>query len=72
LLDIAQYLITSELIEPGQTCGDPSQPFHAREGTKNREEHWNQIPVLELVDVDQRGKPVASGAPKALERFAAS
>lgn len=72
LLDIAQYVITGELIEPGQTCGDPSQPFYAREGTKNREEHWNEMAVLELVDVDERGKPVASGAPNALQAFAAS
>ena len=72
LLDISQYVITGELIEPGQTCGDPSQPFYAREGKKNREDHWNETSVLELVDVDQRGKPVASGAPQALQLFAAS
>jgi hypothetical protein len=70
LLDIAQYVITGPLIEPGQTCGDPSQPFYAREGTKNRAEHWQDISVLELVDVNERGKPVSSGAPKALELFA--
>lgn len=58
LLDIAQYVITTSLIEPGQTCGDPSQPFYAREGTKNYAEHWNELSVLELVDVDERGKPV--------------
>jgi hypothetical protein len=28
--------------------------------------------VLELVDVDHRGKPVPSGAPKALQLFATS
>jgi hypothetical protein len=67
LFDIAQYVITSALIEPGQTCGDPTQPFYAREGTRNREDHWNDLPVLELVDIDERRKPVASGAPKALQ-----
>ena len=67
LLDIAQYVITSALIEPGQTCGDPSQPFYARDGTKNREGHWNDLSVLELVDLDERHKPVSSGAPKALQ-----
>jgi hypothetical protein len=72
LLDIAQYVATSELIEPGQTAGDPSQPFYARAGTKNREDHWGDTSVLELVDVDHRGKPVPSGAPKALNLFAAS
>ena len=70
LLDISQYVITSALIEPGQTCGDPEQPFYAREGTKNRKDHWNDLPVLELVDVNERGKPVSSGAPKALQRSA--
>jgi hypothetical protein len=73
LLDVSQYLITSSaLIEPGQTCGNPSQPFYAREGTKNREGHWNDVSVLELVDLGERRKPVSSGAPKALELFAAS
>jgi hypothetical protein len=71
LLDIAQYVVTSAVIEPGQTCGDPTQPFYARAGTKNREEHWNDVSVLELVDVDERQKPVSSGAPKALQ-FAAT
>ena len=72
LLDISQYIISSALIEPGQTCGDPKQPFYAREGTRNREEHWNDLPVLELVDVNERGKPVSFGATKALQHFAAS
>jgi hypothetical protein len=72
LLDTAQYVITATMIEPKQTCGDPSHPFYAREGTKNREEHWNDIPVLEFVDLDERRKPVPSGAPKALRHFAAS
>jgi hypothetical protein len=71
LLDIAQYVINSALIEPGQTCGDPNQPFYAREATRNPE-HWNKVPVLELVDIDEHGKPVSSGAPKALQFSAAS
>jgi hypothetical protein len=72
LFDIAQYVVTSSaLIEPGQTCGDPSQPFHARVGTKNQEGHWNDVSVLELVDLDDRRKPVSAGAPKALEHAAA-
>ncbi len=70
LVDLAHYVINSALIEPGQTCGDPNQPFYAREGTKNQEGHWEGVPVLELVDLDERQKPVSSGAPKALQAFA--
>jgi hypothetical protein len=70
LLDIAQYVITTAMVEPGQTCGDPNQPFYAREGTKNQDDHWNETAVLELVDVDEQGKPVESGAPKALQATA--
>jgi hypothetical protein len=72
LLNTAQYTITSQIIKPGETCGDPKQPFYARVGAKNRDDHWNDVSVLELVDVDQRRKPVSSGAPKALQAFAAS
>ena len=72
LLDVAQYVITSTLIEPGQTCGEESQPFYAREGTKTRDEPWQDMPVLELVDVDESRKPVPSGAAKALLLFANS
>jgi hypothetical protein len=71
LLDISQYVSTSAVIEPGQTCGDPRQPFYAREGTKDLE-HWNGVPVLELVDLDERREPVSSGAPKALQFSAAN
>jgi hypothetical protein len=71
LFDIAQYVITSAPLEPGQTCGDPKQPFYARAGAKNQKGHWNDIPVLELVDLDERQKPVSSGAPKALQHAAA-
>jgi hypothetical protein len=72
LLDVAQYVITSRPIKPGETCGDTKQPFYAREGVKNPEGHWEDVPVLELVDVDGRRKPVASGATMALRAFAAS
>ncbi|MDB6030902.1 MAG: hypothetical protein JWM16_1240 [Verrucomicrobiales bacterium] len=72
LLNTAQYVITSTIITPKQTCGDPDQPFYAREGTRNREGHWNDLAVLELVDLDERRKPIPSGAPKALQLFAAS
>lgn len=71
LMDLAQYVITTAIIEPGQTCGDPNQPFHARVGTRNREGHWEDRSVLELVDVDERRRPVSSGAAKALQAFAA-
>ena len=71
LLDIAQYTITSALIAPGQTCGDPKQPFFVCEGKKNRRGHWEAVPVLELVDLAENGKPVSSGAAKALQAFAA-
>jgi len=70
LLDIGQYVITSAMIEPGQTCGDPNQPFYARQGTKNTDDHWQETAVLEMVDVDEDGKPVVSGAPKALQATA--
>jgi len=70
LLEISQYVVTSAVIEPGQTCGEPTQPFHARDGTKNRD-HWNDVPVLELVDLDEDGEPAPSGAPKALRLCAA-
>jgi hypothetical protein len=72
LFDIGQYVITSAPIAPGETCADPNQPLFARAGTKNREGHWNDLPVLELVDIDERRKPISSGAPKALQAFAAS
>jgi hypothetical protein len=71
LMNTAQYVIDSALISPGETCGDPNQPLYAREGTKNQKAHWEGVPVLELVDIDERRKPVASGAPKALQTFAA-
>ncbi len=70
LLNTAQYVISTALIEPGQTCGDPNQPFYARAGTKSRDGHWEDASVLELVDVDERRQPVATGAPKALQAFA--
>jgi len=72
LFDIGQYMITSAPIAPGETCADPNQPLFARAGSKNREGHWNDVPVLELVDIDERRKPVSSGAPKALHLFATS
>jgi hypothetical protein len=71
LLNTAQYVIDSQPILPGQTCGDPTQPFFAREGTKNRKGHWEEVPVLELLDVDERRKPVSTGATSALRVFAA-
>jgi hypothetical protein len=71
LLDISQYVATSAVIEPGQTCGDPTQPFYAREGTKEPE-HWDGVSVLELVDLDESGEPVSAGAPKALQFSAAN
>ena len=70
LFDLSQYVITSALVEPGQTCGDPNQPFYASEGTKNQKDHWEGISVLELVDLDDEENPVASGAPKALQASA--
>ena len=71
MFDLSQYIITTALVEPGQTCGDPNQPFYAREGTKNQKDHWEGISVLELVDLDDEENPVASGAPKALQTSAA-
>jgi hypothetical protein len=71
LLNTAQYVITSAIITPKQTCGDPNQPFYARKGTRNREGHWNDVSVPELVDLDERRKPIPSSAPKALQLFTA-
>jgi hypothetical protein len=56
LNDLGQYVITGAFVAPGQTVGDPSVPLQARVGDRDPD-HWGGIPVLELVDVDERGKP---------------
>jgi hypothetical protein len=62
MLDMMTYVISGPLIQPGETVGNPEVPLKAREGTRNRERHWGDCPVLELVDVDSQRKAVPSGA----------
>ena len=62
MLGMMAYVVSGPLIRPGETVGDPEVPLKAREGTRNRERHWGDSPVLELVDVDAQKQPVASGA----------
>jgi hypothetical protein len=64
LNDLAQYVITGAFVAAGETVGDPSVPLRARPGDRDRE-HWGEIPVLELVDVDERGE-AGSGATRGL------
>lgn len=61
LNDIGQYVATGALISPNETVGDRAVPLHARLGERERD-HWEDIPVLELVDADENGRPGASGA----------
>lgn len=67
VLDLAMYLVGGAVLKPGETVGDPAVPLVAREGTRHRKGHWEDCPVLELVDVDERRQPVASGAARGLE-----
>lgn len=67
VLDLVAYLIGGAMIRPGETVGDPEVPLRARPGTRNRERHWKDCPVLELVDVDARRQAVASGALRGIE-----
>lgn len=67
LLNLAQYVIEGALVRPSETVGIPDQPLHARVGTRNRKDHWNDTPVLELVDVDDDRNPVATGAVRGLK-----
>jgi hypothetical protein len=61
-LDLAMYVIGGALVKPGDTIGAPDAPLAAREGTRHRKGHWEECPVLELVDVDAARKPVEQGA----------
>jgi hypothetical protein len=67
VLDLAAYLIGGALLRPGDTVGDPEVPLRARLGTQNRDRHWKDCPVLELLDVDGRRQAVASGAVRGIE-----
>ena len=57
LLDLSMYLIGGALVRPGETVGDPRVPLLAREGTRHRKGHWEECPVLELVDADPGAGP---------------
>jgi hypothetical protein len=72
MLDMMAYVIAGPLIRPGETVGIPEVPLRAREGTRNRERHWGDCAVLELVDVDPRREPLASGAERGLRALLAS
>jgi hypothetical protein len=67
LNDLAQYVITGAFVAPGETVGDPSVPLRAHPGERDPE-HWGEIPVLELVDVDERGE-TATGATRGLRAW---
>jgi hypothetical protein len=68
LNDIGQYFVQGALIRPGETLGDPAAPILAREGRRERG-HWGKTPVLELVDVDDRGRPAKAGAMWGMEAW---
>lgn len=67
VLDMAAYLIGGALLKPGETVGDPEIPLAVREGTRHRKGHWEDCPALELVDVDEKRRPVETGAVRGLE-----
>ena len=68
LNDMGQYVLTGALVSPGETLGDRVVPLHAHLGERERD-HWEDIPVLELVDVDQSGRPAPSGAERGLRAW---
>jgi hypothetical protein len=68
LNDMGQYVLTGALISPGETLGDRAVPLHARIGGRDRE-HWEETPVLELVDVAEDGQPADSGASRGLRAW---
>jgi hypothetical protein len=68
LNDMGQYVALGALISPNETVGDQAVPLHTRVGERERD-HWEDIPVLELVDVDERGHPAASGAERGLRAW---
>lgn len=67
LNDLGQYVLTGAFVAPGQTVGDPSVPLRARLGERDPG-HWGEIPVLELVDVEEQGEP-AAGATRGLRAW---
>jgi hypothetical protein len=68
LNDMGQYVLTGALISPGETLGDRAVPLHSRIGGRDRE-HWEETPVLELVDVAEDGQPADSGASRGLRAW---
>jgi hypothetical protein len=65
---MGQYVLSGALVSPGETLGDPAVPLHARLGERERD-HWEDIPTLELVDVDANRQPVDSGAERGLRAW---
>lgn len=68
LVDMGQYVLSGALVSPGETLGDPAVPLHARLGERERD-HWEDIPTLELVDVDASRQPADSGAERGLRAW---
>jgi hypothetical protein len=68
LIDMGQYVLSGALVSPGETLGDRAVPLQARLGERERD-HWEDIPALELVDVDVSGRPAESGAERGLRAW---
>jgi hypothetical protein len=68
LNDMGQYVLAGALISPGETLGDRAAPLHARIGGRDRD-HWEETPVLELVDIGEDGQPAHSGASRGLKAW---
>jgi hypothetical protein len=68
LNDMGQYVLSGALVSPGETLGERAVPLHARLGEREPD-HWEDIPVLELVDVDEGGQPVGSGAERGVRAW---
>jgi hypothetical protein len=68
-VDVVSYLIGGALLVPGHTLGDPQAPIAIRIGGRDRE-HWEDVPVLELVDLDEVGEPQTRGAASGLAAWA--
>jgi hypothetical protein len=68
LNDIGEYVAGGAAVQPGHTIGDEEVPLYVRRGGRDRG-HWERLPVLELVDLDRRGRPVRSGAANGLRAW---
>jgi hypothetical protein len=55
LLDTSAYVIDGPVIGPGSTVGSVQAPLRGAEGTRERENHWDPVPVVEF-----RGEKVST------------